>query len=264
LIDIRLGIARSTASPSEKLERCSSKEISMKINMPRVVALLVVLGSAFVVTSAQAQNAYVYVAHAASGRSVSSAASPSFPVDFSVNGTCIAKGITFGQIAGPWSWPAGPYALQFTAANTVTPCSGAAVYTSSIMVAADSTYIGVLTLDASNNVIGQLYMPDLSSITVNTYGRIEIINASQDILSATLSSPSNGTAAAGVTPGNIISANAASGLYTSTITSQSGTVVVGPINAQIEQRNWYLYVITGSTANNTVQLIGPKVIKGVF
>jgi hypothetical protein len=243
----------------------------MKIKIQRAAALLVVLGCAFIVNSAQAQNAYVYLAHAASGRAVSSAASPSFPIDYMVssnpdlsNGTCIAKGVTFGQIAGPWSWPAGPYWIQITAANTVAPCTGAAVYTSSILVAAGSTYIGVLTLDASNNVIGQLYMPDLSSISVNTYGRIEIINASQDTLSATLSSPSNGTAAAGVAPGNIIEANAASGLYTSTVTTQSNAVVVGPVNVQVEQRNWYLYVLTGSAATNSVQLMGPKVIKGVF
>ena len=234
----------------------------MRIEVQRAGALLAVLGSAFIVNRAQAQNAYVYVAHAASGRAVSSAANPELPVDFAVNGTCIAKGITFGQIAGPWSWPAGLYGIQFTAANTVTPCSGSAVYTSWIMVAAGSTYIGVLTLDASNNVIGQLYMPDLTSIA-SGQGRIEVANASLDTLSASISG-TNGTNTAGVAPGNILEAAAPAGLYTSTILTQSNQVVVGPVNVQIEQRNWYLYVMTGSTATNSVQLIGPKVIRGVF
>lgn len=241
----------------------------MRIQMQRVVALLVVLGSAFIVNSATAQTASVYVAHAASGRSVSSTGSPEMPVDFMVssnsdfsNGTCIAKGVTFGQIAGPWSWPAGPYWIQWTAANTVTPCSGAPVYTSSILVAAGSTYIGVLTLDASNNVVGQLYIPDLSSIGAGQ-GRIEVANASLDTLSASISGTA-GTNTAGVTPGNILEATAPAGLYTSSILNESNQLLVGPVAVQIEPRNWYFYVMAGSTATNSVQLIGPKVIRGVF
>jgi Domain of unknown function (DUF4397) len=241
----------------------------MKIKMQCAVALLVVLGSALIVNSANAQTASVYVAHAASGRSVSSTGSPEMPVDFMVssnpdlsNGTCIAKGVTFGQIAGPWSWPAGPYWIQWTAANTVTPCSGAPVYTSSILVAAGSTYIGVLTLDASNNVVGQLYTPDLSSIPPGS-GRIEVANASLDTLNASISG-TNGTNTAVNAPGNILEATVPGGLYTSTILTQSNQVLVGPVAVQIETRNWYFYVVAGSTATNSVQLIGPKLIRGVY
>ncbi len=241
----------------------------MRIQMQRVVALLVVLGSAFIVNSATAQTASVYVAHAASGRSVSSTGSPEMPVDFMVssnsdfsNGTCIAKGVTFGQIAGPWSWPAGPYWIQWTAANTVTPCSGAPVYTSSILVAAGSTYIGVLTLDESNNVVGQLYTPDLSSIPPGS-GRIEVANASVDTLNASLSN-SGGTNTAPLAPGTILDTNAPAGAYTTSITGSGNALLVGPVNVQIEQRNWYFYVMAGSTATNSVQLIGPKVIRGVY
>lgn len=137
-------------------------------------------------------------------------------------------------------------------------------FSASVTFAPGTTYIGVLALDSANTVTGQLYTADISPITVTTYGRIEIVNASQDTLSATLTSPANGTAAAGVAPGNILEANAPGGLFTSTITDQSNKVLIGPVNVQIEQRNSYIYVLTGSEATNSVQLVGPAVIKGVF
>ena len=48
--------------------------------------LLIVLGSAIISGSAMAQdqNAYLYIAHAASGRVISSTTNPALPVDMSV------------------------------------------------------------------------------------------------------------------------------------------------------------------------------------
>ena len=239
----------------------------MKIKKQCLVALLVVLGSTMIVNFAQAQSTFLYIANAVPGRSVAGATStsnPAFPLDFKVGSVCVTQGLSFGDIRGPLSWPAGVYDISFTPANAASPCTGNSVFSTSVTFAAGTTYIGVLSLNSSNAVTGNLYTADLSPISVITYGRIEIVNASQDTLSATLTSALNGTAAAGVAPGNILEANAPNGLFTSTITDQSNNVLVGPINVQIEQRNWYLYVLTGSTATNTVQLIGPKVAKGVF
>jgi Domain of unknown function (DUF4397) len=242
------------------------------------VALLVVLGSAMIVDCAQAQTSnstYLYLANAVPGRSVASAVtpglpvsnnnSPAYPVDLKVGTVCVAQGVSFGEIRGPLSWPAGVYPLQFTAANAAAPCTGTSVFSTSVTFAANTTYIGVLTLNSSNAVTGQLYTADLTPISVTHYGRIEVINASQDTLVATLTSVMTGTVTAGVDPGNVIDAFAPGMLYTGTIETNGGTsVLVGPFSVQIEQRNSYIYVLTGSTANSTVQLVGPKVIKGVF
>jgi Domain of unknown function (DUF4397) len=248
----------------------------MKIMMQCRFALLAVLGCATLVNYSQAQatagSTFLYLANAVPGRSVATATpvlpvsptNPAFPVDFKVGSFCLAKGVSFGEIRGPISWPAGVYDISFTPANAASPCTGNSVFSASVTFAPGTAYIGVLSLDSANAVRGQLYTADLSPISVLTYGRIEIVNASQDTLSATLTSPANGTVAAGVAPGNILEANAPGGLFTSTITDQSNKVLVGPINVQIEQRDSYIYVLTGSTANNSVQLVGPAVIKGIF
>ncbi len=85
-----------------------------------------------------------------------------------------------------------------------------------------------------------------------------------DTLSASLSN-SGGTNTAPIAPGNILETNAPGGLYTTTITgSKANELFVGPVNVQIEQRNNYIYVLAGTTTNNSVQLVGPAVIAGVF
>lgn len=231
-------------------------EVRMKIKM--LGALFAVLGSAILVASAEGQNAYLYLAHAAPGRNISSTTNPVYPVDFSVDGLCLAKGVAFGEIAGPLTGAAGTYTLTITAANSAFPCIGAPLFTASVPLAAGTTYIGVLTLDASNKPVGQLYTANLTPIA-SGLGRLEVINATVDALGATLS----GAGPFSVSPGTLRDFTPGAGLYTSTILDVGNNVLVGPVNVQIEQRDSYIYVWAGSTANNSVQVVGPKVIKGV-
>ncbi len=151
----------------------------MKIMTQYRFALLAVLASAMIAEHAPAQttqSAFLYLAHAVPGRNVPTAVNPlsgglpvptpnpAFPVDFRVGNTCVAKGVSFRDIRGPFSWPAGIYDLSFTPANNLSPCSGNSLFSARVTFAPGIAYIGVLTLDASSNITGQLYDADISSI----------------------------------------------------------------------------------------------------
>jgi hypothetical protein len=231
------------------------------------VALFAVLGIASIATHATAQNTYLYIAHAAPGRNVSAtpAPNPEYPVDFSVNGICLAQGISFGEIRGPLSGPAGTYTVQFTAANSASPCQGNSVLIASVTFVPGATYFGVLTVNASNHVIGQIYLANLTPVAAGT-GRFEVINATVDTLNTLLYNRNDGGLAGSLTvpASTIVDGFAFSGLYTTNITDAGNKVLVGPVDVEVEPRNSYLYVLAGSTTNQSVQLIGPMVIRGLF
>jgi hypothetical protein len=236
----------------------------MNIKMQGRFALLAVLGSASIANIAQAQNAYLFIAHAVPGRNISSTTNPEFPVDFSANGVCVAKGINFGDIRGPLTETAGTTTAQFTIANSASPCQGAPVFSATITLSAGISYFGVLTLDAGGGLTGQIYTADLSPITDPRIGRFLVINAAQEFLIAAFG-VDNIVNSAGVSPGTILDATAPGGLYTASIYAAPNTAaIVGPVSVQVEQRNVYVYVLAGTTSNQSVQLLGPKAIRGVF
>jgi hypothetical protein len=233
-------------------------EVGMRIKIP--VALFVVLGSVLIVSSAQAQNSYLYVAHAASGRGMSTPTNPALPVDLSVQGICVATGITYGEIRGLYSVPAGAILIQLTMADYSNPCGGPSVFIAAVTLGAGGTYYGILTLDGSGNPAGQIYTADLSPVPVGT-SRVAIINASQDSVSATFSAAPG--AYFPLPAGTLQPFNPLSGLYTITLVDSNQNLLVGPVNLDIAQGNTYVYVVAGSAATN-VQWIGPAVVHGVF
>lgn len=226
--------------------------------------LLIALGSAIISGSAMAQdqNAYLYIAHAASGRVISSTTNPALPVDVSVNGICIAKGVPYGDIQGPFSGPAGTYTFLFKRANAAAACTGTAVFSASVALSPGKSYFGVLSVGATNQVTGMIFPVDLSAISSGA-GRYEIVNATQQTLGATVSKTGfNGSVF--VQPGTLQAGLLQPGIYSTSVINTAYAVVSGPMSAEIAQRNAYLYVIAGSAAKGSVQLIGPKVIAGVF
>jgi len=237
----------------------------MKTSVQYRGAFLAILGFAVIAGSAQAQdqNAYLYIAHAASGRVMSSTANPALPVDINVSGVCVAQGISYGEIRGPYAGPAGTYSVTVSTANVASPCGGAVVFSATAPLSAGNTFIGVIALNSLNQPVGLLYSADLSPIPANL-SRFEVINVTQASLIATITSTTTGTAAVGVDPGTLQEGYVATGLYTSSITDTSNNLLAGPISAEFAQRNSYLYVLAGSPDLASVQLIGPKVIGGVI
>jgi hypothetical protein len=243
----------------------------MKFGLDRGITRLVVAGAmlAGLTHSALAQdsNTYLYIAHAAPGRNVSSTTNPEFPVDISANGTCIAEGLSFGEIRGPFAIPADTIAFQISQANVVAPCSGPAIFTASAPLAAAVTYVGVVSLDASNDVIGQLYPADLSPTAVGQTKAL-VINATLQSLSATVTPEPKTDGSGGqfnVAPGSLGVAVPRTGVnYTSIYLGGTNTLEAGPISIETLARNVYIYVFAGSATNGSVQLVGPKAIRGVF
>jgi Domain of unknown function (DUF4397) len=241
----------------------------MEFKMKRPLALVAVMGSAVVALCAQAsaQNAYLYLVHAAPGRNIVAPAptavlpnpSPSLPVDVSANGSCFAQGVSYGDIAGPLSGPPGTYVLLVTQADSGTPCTGATVFSAVVTFDPGATYVGVLSVDANGELTGTVYTPDFSSIPEGQ-GRLALVNASLDQVFVTLAS----TGPYPVPPSALTVFTPTFGIFEAGIWDSGQNLLVGPTNVEIQQRAFYIYAIAGSVANGSIQLIGPKKVLGVF
>ena len=239
----------------------------MKSLLSRTIIFVVALSCALFEGSARAENpnTYLYIAHAVSGRNVSSTASPDFPVDIMVDNICMVKGQTFGEIRGPYSGVAGAYSFEISMANSGAPCTNPAIFTAPVTFTAGNSYLGIITLAPSNNIIGQVYPIDLSPIGAGG-ARIMVANATLQGLTATLvASPSGASASLNIPAASVAEGFPPTGLFTTSIYLEgTSTQETGPVPVQIESRNLYLYVLAGSATNKSVQLIGPKVIRDVF
>lgn len=197
---------------------------------------------------------------------MSSTTNPEFPVDISIAGICIIQGESFGEIRGPFSGPAGTYAFNVSMANAANPCGNTPIFTANAPLSAATSYMGVLSEDASGHVTGQIFAIDLSTVPAGS-SRIVVVNATPDNLTATLtgSGASGGTASATIAAGSVQSSFVPSGQYTGTVSLDgSSTAAVGPVTAELASRNVYLYLLAGSVANDSIQLVGPKVIRDVL
>lgn len=223
-----------------------------------------VLG-AMLASRCEAQT-YLYIADAASGRNMSASTNPEYPVDISANGVCISKGLSFGEIVGPYSGTAGTYTFAISPASTGTPCGNTAVYTVTITLSDATTYFGIVTLDSANAITGQIYPADLTSIA-HHMSRVVIANATDQNLTAALknSQDKDGVASIDIAASSVQEATVPSGHYSGSIWLEgTQTWEAGPASADLMSRDLYFYVLAGSASNGSVQIIGPKVIRDVF
>jgi uncharacterized protein DUF4397 len=214
-----------------------------------------------VAARAQDTNTYLYLVHAAPGRNISATTNPALPVDVLVNGqVCAIKGAVFGDVAGPIVGPAGSYDIKVLQANTANPCSGATVVEVTQNLAAGVVTVGALVVNSSQQVAAQFFQPDLSPIPAGQ-SRVVVANVTDAAITAALTMGSNpmnslsniapNTAQTGVTP---------SGTYAGAIfLAGTQTQVYGPMSANLVSRNLYFYIVTGLTANNSVQVIGKEI-----
>jgi Domain of unknown function (DUF4397) len=236
----------------------------MKFRFGRILVLLAGLSAVMFVSTAQSHadtNSYLFIAHAAPGRAFNSTGNPALPIDVSLNGTCILKGFSFGDIVGPVTAPAGSWSFTVSVANAVSPCSNPTIFSGTFSFTAGVTYVGVLSLNGSNQLQGQLFQANLSSIPSDR-ARLLVVNATLESQNAVLTKGTQ-TQTATVAANSLATFLPATGMYTGTITS-GGVTETGPVDISLQQRNAYIYVIAGSTSNTSVQLLGPKIIYDVF
>jgi hypothetical protein len=240
------------------------QEIFMKKFQVRMFTLLALLSGAMLTSTAQAQITSLYIAHAASGHMITPNTNPALPVDVSLNGTCVSKGVAYGDITGPYSGAPGTYNIVVAAANATAPCTGASLFTASVPLAGSTTYLGVLSLDSSKKITGAIYTVNLQMVAAG-FARFEVANATTASLSATLVDSSNRSNSLLVPAATFVVSTAPAGIYQNSVSNATTHVVLsGPRNVELAQRNVYLYVLAGSPADNSVQVLGPKIINGVF
>ena len=240
----------------------------MKVHSERFLSLFVLLACAAIPFSAHAAdtNAYLYIAHAASGRNISSATNPAYPVDLSLGGHCVLQGLTFGEIRGPVTSPAGTYAVKVSVADALNPCGNAAVFSGAIVLAAGSTSLGIVTLNGSHQVIGEIFAINLSAVAAGT-SRVVVANTTPDNLTGTLTAGDSGMSpeSANIAAGTVVPVTVSAGEYSLTVYPEgSSNKATGPVEFGVESRNVYLLVFAGSTANASVQSFGPLAIRDVF
>ena len=240
----------------------------MKVRPERFFLLFLVSACAAIPYSAHAAdtNGYLYIAHAAPGRNISSTTNPEYPVDISIGGQCIAQGLSFGEIRGPFTLPAATYAAKLSIADATDPCGGSVVFSGSAAITAGSSWMGMVALNSANQVVGKIFALDLKAVPTGR-GILIVANTTTDNLTGTItvgdgtSSPLSANFAAGT----VTSVPVLKGLYNATVYPEgSSTAATGPTRFESVSRNVYLFVLAGSTANNSVQIIGPEVIRDVL
>jgi hypothetical protein len=91
----------------------------------RVVLQLAALCFVLAAYGFAADNAYLYIVHGIPGRDVADNLNPGLPIDVLISGTCLARGLSFGNTSGPLSFSAGTYDVEISDANTLAPCTNA-------------------------------------------------------------------------------------------------------------------------------------------
>jgi hypothetical protein len=233
----------------------------MKVHVERLIPVFVLACAAVTYAAPAADtNAYFYMAHAAPGRSISSTTNPELPVDVSIGGHCIAQGLSYGEIRGPVTLPAGSYAIKASYADAINPCGGTAGFSGTISLGAGTTSMGILTGQSS----GEIVSVNLSAVPVGV-ARLIVANTTPDNLTGKLTFSNSVTYSASFAAGTVASLDSPAGVVTATVYPEgSSTAATGPIQLDLVSRNVYLAVLTGSTANGSVQVVGPQVIRNVF
>ncbi len=108
--------------------------------------------------------ASIYLVHGINGTDLGAA--EALPVDISVNGACVVQGFTFRTIAGPVALAAGDYDIViYSPASASNPCSGTAVVTQGVTVAADINATIVAHLNLVGNPIASVFFNDVSDLS---------------------------------------------------------------------------------------------------
>jgi len=151
----------------------------------RVVLQLATLCLALGASSFAADNAYLYIVQGIPGRNLANNLNPGLPIDVLIDGDCVSRGLTFGNTAGPLSFSAGTYDLQISEANTLAPCTNAALIDSSVTLASGASVSVVATTDGGQPALLD-FTDNLSAVTPGNARFVFVDSADAPALQATL------------------------------------------------------------------------------
>jgi hypothetical protein len=231
---------------------------------PVFAALLVAASFFSPAAIAQEETTTFYVVHGIPGRDLGPEVDPRLPVDVRVAGEiCLVEGLVFGEVAGPFTVPAGSYGVEISPASSTAPCSNEAVITGEVRVAADRFNSVVAALDPGGAPTAYVFRANPSAIRD---GRTRLV--------------ANHAAAAPavkiLVDGKVAIRNLAPGASEAAVVlSEPGSVslevqpagsrqtVLGPAPVATPPRSVVLGFVVGSAESGSLALI-EKTIPGVF
>ncbi len=226
----------------------------------------VVAATSFFSPSAFSQEASTtfYVVHGIPGRDLAPTVDPRLPVDVRVAGEiCLVEGLVFGEVAGPFTVPAGSYGVEISPASSTAPCSNEPVITGEVRVAPDRFNSVVAALDPAGAPTAYVFRADPRAVRE---GRTRIVANHAAAAPAVKILVDGDVAIRNLAPGEDAAAVASSAAGTVNLEVQpAGTrqTVLGPAAVATPPRGVVLGFVVGSAESGSLALI-QKAIPGVF
>ena len=231
---------------------------------PIFAALLVAASFFSPAAFAQQATTTFYVVHGIPGRDLGPEVDPRLPVDVRVAGEiCLVEGLVFGEVAGPFTVPAGTYDVAISPASSTAPCSNEAVITGEVRVAPNRFNSVVAALDPAGAPTAYVFRADPKAVRD---GRTRLVANHAAAAPAVKILVNGSVAIRSIAPG----ANDAA-----VVPSEPGTVslevqptgsrqtVLGPAPVATPPQGVVLGFVVGSAESGSLALI-QKTIPGVF
>jgi hypothetical protein len=227
----------------------------------QLAALFLALGA-----SALAQNGYLYIVHALPGRDLADNLNPQLPVDVLVNGkSCLTHSLTYGNTTSPYTLAAGTYEVQISLANTLEPCTNAAVLDSQVTLKPGQSITAVAAINSTQPVL-PLFTEDLRSVVPGNSRFVLVNTADAPALQATLTqvgvkNPQTFTTSATPSMQDFVAVPA--GVYLVQITEVGGTTVLTSETITLADQSINFAYASGEVLNKTIGLVS-RTVRDVF
>jgi hypothetical protein len=212
-----------------------------------------------------ADNAYLYVVHGIPGRDIADNLNPGLPIDVLISGTCLSRGLTFGNTIGPLSFSAGTYDVQISDANTLAPCANPPIITSDLTLTAGASVSAVAAISGGLPALLQ-FSDNLSPVAPGKARFVFTQAADAPELQATLTqldvkSPQTFTVTAGAGKQAVISVP--EGTYLVQVTATGSTTVLASEEIGLADQSASFTYAAGEAVNGSVGLIN-RTVRDVF
>lgn len=195
-------------------------------------------------------TAAIYVVHGINGTDIGAA--EALPVDVVVNGGCALRGLTFRQIAGPLSLPAGSYNIEVRLANAAAPCTGpVAISAAGVPVTARANASIVAHLSSSGAPTASVF----SNETTTRHGRARLTARHTAAFGAVDILVDRRVAFAGVTNGQQGSAELRPGRHLVAINPAGASTSAWQATLKLRPFTTYIAYAVGTPAKHTFEVI---------
>jgi hypothetical protein len=232
----------------------------------RVVLQLAALLLALAASGFATDDAYLYIVHGIPGRDIADNLNPGLPVDILINGkSCLVRGLTFGNTSGPFTLSAGTYDVQISLANTLAPCTNAAMIDSQVALTSAASVSAVAAISGGQPALLQ-FTDNLTPVAPGHSRFVFANSADAPPLQATLTQlfvkhPKTFTVTAN--PGAQDSVGVPAGTYLVQIVAAGGTTVLASEQIGLADQSATFTYAAGEAVNNSVGLIN-RAVRDVF